>query len=146
MNELQYYIFRCNMERDIENNLGEQQIPEFNMYTIITVDENYKQIYKQITEIQCDNNDLNFMTNVLSVNELYIQHVSNIEKLLTLSTKYNSIDNTYYGFTSSTKKINLHMDVRSKKIQIYFEEILPILQESEYNLSILQDYAANMYS
>ena len=116
------------------------------MYTIITVDENYKQIYKQITEIQCDNNDLNFMTNVLSVNELYIQHVSNIEKLLTLSTKYNSIDNTYYGFTSSTKKINLHMDVRSKKIQIYFEEILPILQESEYNLSILQDYAANMYS
>ena len=59
MNELQYYIFRCNMERDIENNLGEQQIPEFNMYTIITVDENYKQIYKQITEIQCDNNDLN---------------------------------------------------------------------------------------
>jgi hypothetical protein len=146
MNELQYYIFRCNMERDIENNLGEQQIPEFNMYTIITVDENYKQIYKQITEIQCDNNDLNCMTNVLSVNELYIQHVSNIEKLLTLSTKYNSIDNTYYGFTSSTKKINFHMDVRSKKIQIYFEEILPILQESEYNLSILQDYAANMYS
>jgi len=146
MNELQYYIFRCNMERDIENNLGEQQIPEFNMYTIITVDENYKQIYKQITEIQCDNYDLNFMTNVLSVNELYIQHVSNIEKLLTLSTKYNSIDNTYYGFTSSTKIINLHMDVRSKKIQIYFEEILPILQESEYNLSILQDYAANMYS
>ena len=145
MNELQYYIFRCNMERDIENNLGEQIIPEFNMYTIITVDENYKQIYKQITEIQCDNNDLNFMTNVLSVNELYIEHVSNIEKLLTLSTKYNSI-NTYNGFTSSNKKINLHMDVRSKKIQIYFEEILPILQESEYNLSILQDYAANMYS
>lgn len=144
MNELQYYIFRCNMERDIENNLGEQIIPEFNMYTIITVDENYKQIYKQITEIQCDNNDLNFMTNVLSVNELYIEHVSNIEKLLTLSTKYNSI-NTYNGFTSSNKKINLHMDVRSKKIQIYFEEILPILQESEYNLSILQDYAENMY-
>tara|TARA_B110000879_G_C11182019_1_gene518951 strand:- start:6738 stop:7139 length:402 start_codon:yes stop_codon:yes gene_type:complete len=132
------------MERDIENNLGEQIIPEFNMYTIITVDENYKQIYKQITEIQCDNNDLNFMTNVLSVNELYIEHVSNIEKLLTLSTKYNSI-NTYNGFTSSNKKINLHMDVRSKKIQIYFEEILPILQESEYNLSILQDYAENMY-
>ena len=43
--EIKYYLYECNLNRDIENNIGEVKAPEFTMKDIIFIDEKYKRCY-----------------------------------------------------------------------------------------------------
>ena len=43
--EIKYYLYECNLNRDIENNIGEVKAPEFTMADIIIIDEKYKRCY-----------------------------------------------------------------------------------------------------
>ena len=36
-----YYLYNCNLQRDIENNVGEIEIPEFTMEHINNIDKKY---------------------------------------------------------------------------------------------------------
>ena len=46
--ENKIYLYDCNVNRDIENNIGEISIPEFTMKDIIMIDDKYKKYYKDL--------------------------------------------------------------------------------------------------
>ena len=129
--EIKYYLYECNLNRDIENNIGEVKAPEFTMADIIIIDEKYKRCYEKIIKNANKYQDtVDELTNILDINELYMEHRSNIERLITMMNEYNAM------YTSVTlnqdltlyEKTNKYMFVRSKQIQIYFQEIEPMVQ------------------
>jgi len=135
--EIKYYLYECNLNRDIENNIGEVKAPEFTMKDIIFIDEKYKRCYEKIIKNANKYQDtVDELTNILDINELYMEHRSNVERLITMMNEYNAI------YTSVTlnqdltlyEKMNEYMVVRSKQIQIYFHEIEPVLQGVKDNL------------
>jgi hypothetical protein len=135
------YLFNCNLHRDIENNIGEVKIPEFSMEHIITIDEKYKKCFEKINKIVyqdiSDEQQLIQMTNKFELNELFTEHRHNIEVLIIRMNEYNTI---HSRFTSKNKitieeKVNESMFIRSKQFQMYFEDILPIIQLDKENLN-----------
>ena len=100
-----YYLFDCNLHRDIENNIGEVKIPEFSMEHIITIDEKYKKRFEKINKIVyqdiSDEQQLIQMTNNFELNELFTEHIQNIEVLIIRMNEYNTIQRR---FTSKNKK------------------------------------------
>ena len=135
--EITYYLYECNLNRDIENNIGEVKAPEFTMKDIIIIDEKYKRCYEKLIKNANKYQDtVDELTNILDINELYMEHRSNVERLITMMNEYNAI------YTSVTlnqdltlyEKMNEYMVVRSKQIQIYFHEIEPVLQGVKDNL------------
>lgn len=128
--EIKYYLYECNHNRDIENNIGEVKAPEFTMKDIIVIDKKYKRCYEKLIK-----NKLNY-TNLLDINELYMEHMSRIAKLITMMNEYNTM------YTSVTlnknltfyEKTNEYMVVRSKQIHMYFQEIEPVLKGVKENL------------
>jgi len=125
------------LNRDIENNIGEVKAPEFTMKDIIIIDEKYKRCYEKLIKNANKYQDtVDELTNILDINELYMEHRSNVERLITMMNEYNAI------YTSVTlnqdltlyEKMNEYMVVRSKQIQIYFHEIEPVLQGVKDNL------------
>ena len=135
--DIKYYLYECNLNRDIENNIGEVKAPEFTMKDIIIIDEKYKRCYEKLIKNANKYQDtVDELTNILDINELYMEHRSNVERLITMMNEYNAI------YTSVTlnqdltlyEKMNEYMVVRSKQIQIYFHEIEPVLQGVKDNL------------
>jgi len=135
--EIKHYLYQCNLNRDIENNIGEVKAPEFTMEDIIIIDEKYKRCYeKLIGNANKYQDTVDDLTNILDINELYMEHRSNIERLIIMMNEYNAM------YTSVTlnpdltlyEKTNKYMIVRSKQIQMYFQEIEPVLQEVKENL------------
>ena len=107
------------------------------MKDIIFIDEKYKRCYEKIIKNANKYQDtVDELTNILDINELYMEHRSNVERLITMMNEYNAI------YTSVTlnqdltlyEKMNEYMVVRSKQIQIYFHEIEPVLQGVKDNL------------
>jgi hypothetical protein len=122
------YLYTCNKNHDIENNIGEIEIPEFTMEHVQLIDEKYKLHYSRVNEIEYtepseefgNNNNVNKLTSIFELNELFIEHEHSIELLTCKVNEYNSID-------------------KSNKIQMYFQEILPIILVDEDNLiSVLE--------
>jgi len=122
------YLYSCNQNHDIENNIGEIEIPEFTMEHVQLIDEKYKLHYSRVHEIEYtepseefgNNNNVNKLTSIFELNELFIEHEHSIELLTCKVNEYNSID-------------------KSNKIQMYFQEILPIILVDEDNLiSVLE--------
>jgi hypothetical protein len=130
------YLYECNLYRDIENNIGEVQPPEFTMEDIIFIDEKYKLSFDTIlARIHQESNTLDELTNIFELNELYMEHTSNIGKLISMMNKYNA---NYKFVTLNTDltpydRTIEYMNVRYKQIEMYLQEILPILQKDEDN-------------
>ena len=71
------------MNHDIENNVGEVKAPEFTMEDIIIIDEKYKRWYETLIENANKYQDtIDELTNILDINELYMEHRSNVEQLI----------------------------------------------------------------
>ena len=150
-----YYLYDCNLNRDIENNVGEVKVPEFTMEHIIMIDEYYKKYFIYINEIANQNqNKFNEqhiiqMNNKLELNELYMEHMHNIEVLIVRMNEYNTIRDR---LTSNNNNLNMkekvheYMFIRSKQIEIYFENILPIIQRDKENLNSIMILLDNMIS
>jgi len=141
-----YYLYNCNIYRDIENNIGEIIIPEFTMEHVTHIDEMYKIHLSQINVIdehdEHDEIDVNKMNDLFELNELFIEHEHNIELLTRNMIEYNSI-NTLNSLTT-IERINAYMLVKSNKIRIYFQEILPVIQNDEDNLESVKVILSNM--
>ena len=141
-NKNKYYLYECNLNRDIENNIGEVKAPEFTMEDIIIIDEKYKQCYEKIIKNANKYQDtVDDLTNILDINETYMEHRSNVERLITMMNEYNAM---YTSVTLNKNltfyvKMNEYMVVRSKQIHMYFQEIEPVLNLVNENLFELKE-------
>jgi hypothetical protein len=142
-----YYLYNCNLQRDIENNVGEIEIPEFTMEHINNIDKKYMHIVHgpivdkahacKIYNYNINDNEFNEeyrysnyemvkkMNDSFELTELYIEHVDNIAKLQDKINEYTSI----------TEKTN--------KIRMYFQDIIPIIQNDDENLKTVLDILSN---
>jgi len=125
------YLYDCNVNRDIENNIGEISIPEFTMKDIIMIDDKYKKYYNKA--IRFIRQTYIFNEVELGINELYIEHMHNIEMLIIIMNEYNTFQ---YMFASNDKltteeRVNRDMHIRTKRIQMYFEEISPRIEKGK---------------
>ena len=136
----EYYLYECNTTRDIENNIGETQPPEFTMEDIIMIDEKYKLSFDTIlAKIHQESDTLDELTNIFELNELYMEHTSNIGKLIPMMNEYNAIYKfvTFNTNLTAYERTTEYMNARSKQIQMYFQEILPIIQIDQENFNSL---------
>ena len=126
-----YYLYECNHNRDIENNIGEVKAPEFTMKDIIVIDEKYKRCYEKLI-----NNTKDYTYIILDINELYMEHRNNVARLITMMNEYNSMYTriTLNQDLTMYEKMNKYMVVRSKQIHMYFQEIEPVLNLVNENL------------
>ena len=141
-NKNKYYLYECNLNRDIENNIGEVKAPEFTMKDIIFIDEKYKRCYEKIIKNANKYQDtVDELTNILDINELYMEHRSNVERLITMMNEYNSMYTriTLNQDLTTYEKMNEYMVVRSKQIHMYFQEIEPVLNLVNENLFELME-------
>jgi len=141
--EIKHYLYECNLNHDIENNVGEVKAPEFTMEDIIIIDEKYKRCYEKLIENANKYQDtIDELTNTLGINELYMEHRSNVERLISMMNEYNAIYKFVALNTDLTpyERTTEYMNARSKQIQMYFQEIQPIIQADEEKLnSLLED-------
>mgnify|MGYP005634623413 CR=1 FL=1 len=129
--EKNYYLYDCHLNRDIENNIGEIIIPEFTMENIIMIDQKYKKYYIKVIQLSRQNNLFNEVE--LAVNELYMEHMYNIKMLTTEMNEYNTFQHMFTSNNELTpeERVNRDMYIRSKQIRMYFEDILPRIENSE---------------
>jgi hypothetical protein len=150
------YLYNCNMNRDIENNMGEVIAPEFTMKHVIDLDEKYKKTFMYVSRltnrIQKYNlivEDINYVTNELTLNELFMEHRHNIEIMINNVNKYNEYNRMEHELKLNDsltvkERTNDYMVIRSKKIRIYFEDILPLIKSDEENLNMVMGIMNNM--
>ena len=120
---MEVYLFQCNKNRDIENNIDEVLIPEFTIEIVNKIDTNYKRYLSDIIhmEYELEDNKYNKLSikeleNQLQLNELFLEHIHYISELRMMVTEYASISEKY------------------TKIFIYFTKIIPIIQKDKNNL------------
>jgi len=126
------YLYSCNQNHDIENNIGEIEIPEFTMEHVQLIDEKYKMHYSQVHEIEYtepsdefgNNNNVNKLTSIFELNELFIEHEHSIELLTCKVNEYKLLENS-----------KDYINVKTAKLQMYFQEILPNIHIDENNLN-----------
>lgn len=130
-NKNKYYLYECNLNHDIENNIGEVKAPEFTMEDIIIIDEKYKRCYEKLV-----GNAKDYKYIILDINELYMEHRNNVARLITMMNEYNSMYTriTLNQDLTMYEKMNKYMVVRSKQIHMYFQEIEPVLNLVNENL------------
>ena len=130
------YLYKSNCNNDIENNIEEIEVPEFTMVHVREIDDNYKQNVLQnnkfyIITNEIDDNNLNAdqLYDLLTLNELYTEHLNNIELLQIKVEYYNSIElcELISNQINTEKQIMEYLNKKKKKRQMYLEEILPII-------------------
>ena len=130
------YLYKSNCNNDIENNIEEIEVPEFTMVHIREIDDNYKQNVLQnnkfyIITNEIDENKLNAneLYDLLTLNELYTEHLNSIELLQIKADDYNNIElcELISNQINSEKQIMEYLNNKKKKRQMYLEEILPII-------------------
>lgn len=122
MNE---YLFRCNNIRDVENNIGEVEIPEFTMEYVNNLDTNYKKQFAKIRKENNTNDEISIreLHNNFELNELFIEHMDYITILRDMVIQYVNITEKH------------------KRIRMYFQDILPILQKNKENIEdVIQNH------
>ena len=112
------YLFRCNNIRDVENNIGEVEIPEFTMEYVNNLDTNYKKQFAKIRKENNNNDEISIreLHNNFELNELFIEHMDYITILRDMVIEYVNITEKH------------------KRIRMYFQDILPVLQKSKENI------------
>ena len=121
------------MNRDIENNIGEIEVPNFTIEHINNLDKKYDLYFSESYEApivdKYDDMDILKLSNIFELNELYIEHVDNMERLLHKMSEYNSI--------GEGESIREYMNIRMNKIRMYFEDIVPLIESDEENLKLV---------
>ena len=141
------YLYKSICYNDIENNIEEIKIPEFTIKHIKQIDKNYN---KTLSKFDDFNNfkDFNMYTNtqkyirtsnelydLLTVYELYNEHLDNIELLQLKLNDYNTIE--IYNLNNkilTENHITEYLNKKKEKVNMYLEEILPIIINDEENL------------
>jgi len=121
------------MNRDIENNIGETEIPNFTIEHVNSLDKKYNLYFSKSYDAQfvdkCDDMDILKLSNIFELNELYIEHVDTMKQLLHKMREYNSI--------GEGESITAYMNIRMNKIRMYFEDIVPLVESDEKNLKLV---------
>ena len=152
--EHNYYLYNCNLNRDIENNIGEVKIPEFTMEHIIMIDEKFKKYFEQINEIihkdRYNSNEQQMFqtTNKFELNEIFTEHLHIIQLLIIQMNEYNTIHSRLVSkhILTIEEKVREDMFIKSKQLQMYFEDILPIIQKEKENLNFILELFENVVS
>ncbi len=143
-NEYLYKSICCN---DIENNIEEIKIPEFTIKHIKQIDKNYNKTLSKFDDFNSFK-DFNMYTNtqkyirtsnelydLLTVYELYIEHLDNIELLRLKLNEYNNLETYNINNKILTENhITEYLNKKKEKANMYLEEILPIIINDEENL------------
>jgi len=111
------YLFRCNMTRDIENNVDEVETPEFTMEDINEIDMNYKIHMSELILFEREEEmSLQEMHTSFVLNELFIEHLDYMQKLREMVTEY------------------MNVDKKHERIRMYFQDITPLIRSDKDNL------------
>ena len=136
------YLYKSNGNNDIENNIEEIEIPEFTMDHIREIDDNYNKSLSQFNDFnihsyeQNYNNSANELYDLLTVNELYNEHLDNIELLQLKMNDYNSIEICELNTNQINTETHIKEYLNKRKYirEMYLEEILPIINNDAENL------------
>jgi len=127
MNELsqqsRYYLDNCNTVRDIENNIGVVEMLEFTDDHVDVIDRNYKKHFGKLNDIEFQG-DFGFfhdfsvrsLQNLFELNDLFVEHLDYITELRGCVNEF------------------MYVSDATKKIRMYFQKIVPIVEKDQYNL------------
>lgn len=135
------YLYKSICYNDIENNIDEIEIPEFTIKHIQKIDKKYNNTLSQFNDFNIHSYDLNHTKSVnelydlLTVNELYNEHLNNIELLQFKMNDYNSLEIYKLNNKILTENhITEYVNKKKEKLNMYLEEILPIIINDVENL------------
>ena len=151
------YLYNSNCYNDIENNIEEIKIPEFTIKHINKIDKNYNKTlskfndFNSFSDFNMNTNNQNYnrtaneLYDLLTVYELYNEHLDNIELLQLKMNDYNNLEiynlnNKILTETNITKFLNK----KKGKLNMYLEEILPIIINDAENLDEALTLLTNM--
>lgn len=152
------YLYKSICYNDIENNIEEIKIPEFTIKHIKQIDKNYNKTLSKFDDFNSFK-DFNMYTNtqkyirtanelydLLTVYELYNEHLDNIELLQFKMNDYNNLE--IYNLNNSKilteKHITEYLNKKKGKLNMYLEEILPIINNDAENLDEALTLLTNM--
>jgi len=134
-NDEQYsntYLQKNNDKHDIENNMEAARLPEFTLYYVTELDKNYRRHLPDTTEIKypwhiyhLDECKLYNLISIFELNELSTEHIDNIGQLMDYVRRYESIHEN------------------SMKMEMYYQEIVPILTSDKKNLDTVLEILNN---
>lgn len=111
------YLFRCNMTRDIENNVDEVETPEFTLEDVNEIDMNYKIHMSELILFEREEQmSLQEMHTSFVLNELFIEHLDYMQQLREMVTEY------------------MNVDKKHERIRMYFQDITPLVRNDKENL------------
>ena len=146
------YLYKANGNNDIENNIEEIEIPEFTMDHVQDIDDNYNKSLSKFNDFnihsyeQNYNNSANELYDLLTVNELYNEHLNNIELLQFKMNDYNSLENYELNTSQIYTEIDIteYLNKKKYKREMYLKEILPIIINDAENLEEVQILLTNI--
>ena len=135
------YLYKSNCYNDIENNIDEIEIPEFTIKHIQKIDKKYNNTLSQFNDFNIHSYDLNHnksaneLYDLLTVHELYNEHLDNIELLQFKMNDYNNLEIYKLNNKILTENHITEYFIKKKtKLNMYLEEILPIINNDAENL------------
>ena len=135
------YLYKSNGNNDIENNIDEIEIPEFTIKHIQKIDKKYNNTLSQFNDFNIHSYDLNHnksaneLYELLTVHELYNEHLDNIELLQFKMNDYNNLEIYKLNNKILTENHITEYFIKKKtKLNMYLEEILPIINNDAENL------------
>ena len=145
------YLYKSNCNNDIENNIEEIEIPEFTREHVQEIDNNYRKYLSQFNDFNIHTYDIHYeqsandLYDLLTINELYNEHLNNIELLQIKVDDYNSLEICELNTSqiNTEKHITEYLNQKKYKRQMYLEKILPIIINDVENLEEAKKMLAN---
>jgi hypothetical protein len=136
------YLYKSNCNNDIENNIEEIEVPEFTMEHVQEIDDNYKNSLSHFNDFNIHTYEIHYeqsateLYDLFTVNELYTEHLNNIELLQIKVDDYNSLKicELNNNQINTEKQITEYLNKKKYKRQMYLEEILPLIINDAENL------------
>lgn len=137
------YLYNSSCNNDIENNIEEIEVPEFTMVHIQKIDDAYIEYLSQFKDFNIHTYEQNYnnktpneLYDLITMNELYNEHLDNIELLQIKVDNYNSLEICELNNTqiNTEKHITEYLNKKKYKRQMYLEDILPIIINDAANL------------
>ena len=120
------YLQKTNDKHDIENNMEATRLPNFTLYYVTELDNNYRRYLPDMTEIKypwhiygLDECKIDNLITIFELTELFTEHIDNIHQLIAYVRRYESIHEN------------------SMKMEMYHQEIKPILENEKENLNAI---------